>query len=184
MLRIIAGKFKSLQIDQPPLEITRPTTDKVRESIFNIIQNEVNHSIVLDCFGGSGAMSIEAISRGATKAICVEKNASAFSTIMANIEKINIKNIEVHNGDVIKFLKEKENIEFDLIFMDPPYSMELNQVYEIFNLIVEKNFLKKYGSIIYETSINMEQIQLPKKMMISSEKEYGNTKIYIIKHIV
>lgn len=184
MLRVIAGKYKSLKFNQPPLEITRPTTDRIRESIFNIIQSDIKNSIVLDCFGGSGAMSIESSSRCATKIICVEKNKIAFNIILENIEKLKINNIDVFQSDIFNYLKNKENIEFDLIFLDPPYKMNQDDIFNLLDLIINKKMLKKYGKIIYETSIETTKIKLPKKLMISNERIYGGTKIYVLNQII
>ena len=89
MLRIIAGKYRSRILEQPPLSITRPTIDRAREALFNIIQNDIENSVVLDCFAGSGAFCFEAVSRGATKAIAIEKNPIAFAIIQKNLEKLN-----------------------------------------------------------------------------------------------
>lgn len=183
MLRVISGKYQSLKLKQPPINITRSTTDKIRESVFNILQNDIPNSIILDGFAGSGAMSIEAISRGATKAIMIEKNKIAFSIINENLEKLKINNVIVINGNLINYLKNKKNIQFDLIFLDPPYK-EYKILNESLALIENKKMLKKYGKIIIETSVLNNNFKLSKKMIISDERIYGNTKILFIKNIV
>lgn len=184
MLRVISGKYRSLKLDQPPLEITRPTTDRIRESIFNIIQNEIPNSIVLDAFSGSGAMAIESVSRAAMKAVCVEKNKLAYEVLTSNINRLKITNIDTYNQDILNFLEQKNNISFDLIFLDPPYDINTEQLLNILTIIVDKGFLKKYGMIVYETSIEKEVITLPKKLLISDERVYGKTKIFFLKMII
>ncbi|MGY6171848.1 16S rRNA (guanine(966)-N(2))-methyltransferase RsmD [Candidatus Mycoplasma pogonae] len=178
MLRIIAGKYKGIKIDYPDLEITRPTTDKVREAIFSSIQFEVQNSICLDLFSGSGAMAIEAVSRGATKVIATEKNRKVFQVLNKNIKKLNINNIEIFNTDAITFLEHKKNIEFDFIFLDPPY-----ELFDILNqslaLIKAHKLLKKHGIIILETN-DIDQIVLPKHFLIQKTKVYSKTKILFI----
>ena len=165
MLRIIAGKYRSRTLEQPPLDITRPTLDRVRESLFNIIQNEIKNSIVLDCFAGSGAFCLEAISRGATKAIAIEKNKIAFEVINRNSQKLNANNIEIKNMDSLVYLSQSKNIKFDFIYLDPPY------------------LIKSRGRIIIETNIERE-IKVPKKMMISDERTYGKTKLVFVSKIL
>lgn len=182
MLRIIAGKYRSLQLDQPDLKITRPTSDRVRESIFNIIQNEIQGSIVLDAFAGSGAMSFEASSRGAMKIIAIEKNKEAFKVLEKNQAKIKTTNIEFINTDIETFLDIKSNIEFDFIFLDPPYQMT-NLVENVLQKIKDKKFLKKYGQILLETDID-SNIIIPQGFIVSQERIYGKTKIIFIKNII
>lgn len=182
MLRIIGGKFRSLRIEQPSLEITRPTTDRIRENIFNIIQSKIKGSIILDCFSGSGAMSIEAISRGAMKAISIEKNIDAFKVIKNNIEKLKISNIDLIHNDSLNFLSYHNNIEFDFIFLDPPYN-DIELLNNVLNVLNKKKMLKKYGTIILEMDLN-KQFDLPKGLIINNIKVYGKTKILFISNIL
>ena len=178
MLRVIAGKYKGQKLNHPPLEVTRPTTDRAREGIFSSIQFNIKGSVVLDLFSGSGANAIESISRGATKAISVEKNKDAFKSIQLNIKKLKINNITLYKNDVIDFLDLNKGIKFDFIFLDPPY-----QEYELLNLTLKKlkngNFLKKTGLIFCETD-NPLKIDLPNDFVIQKEKKYGKTKILAI----
>lgn len=178
MLRVIAGKYKGLKINQPSLEITRPTSDRTREAIFSSIQFNIKGSVVLDLFAGSGANSIEAVSRGAIKAFAVEKNKEAFKIIDANIKKLEIDNIVINKNDVINFLNSNTGIKFDFIFLDPPYNE-----YNLLNLTLEKlkkgDFLKTTGLILCETD-NPKRINLPKDFVIQKEKKYGKAHILAI----
>lgn len=177
MLRIIAGKFRSRVLEQPPLNITRPTIDRVREAIFNIIQNEIGQSIVLDCFAGSGSFCLEAISRGAMKAVAIEKDRRAFQVIERNAKKLIVNNLEIKNIDALFYVKSSKNIQFDFIYLDPPYKLEI--LPEIISTIHENNLLKEYGKIIIETSIEKE-IKIPSFFVPISEKIYGKTKIIFL----
>ncbi|MBD5423169.1 MAG: 16S rRNA (guanine(966)-N(2))-methyltransferase RsmD [Mycoplasma sp.] len=181
MLRIIAGKYRSRTLEQPPLDITRPTLDRVRESLFNIIQNEIKNSIVLDCFAGSGAFCLEAISRGATKAIAIEKNIIAFEVINRNSQKLSANNIEIKNMDSLVYLLQSKNIKFDFIYLDPPYKLDV--LTEAMEIIYENDLIKNRGRIIIETNIERE-IKVPKKMMISDERTYGKTKLVFVSKIL
>lgn len=177
MLRIIAGKFRSRVLEQPPMSITRPTIDRVREALFNIIQNEIKNSIVLDCFAGSGAFCLESISRGAMKAIAIEKDKTAFEIINKNMNKLQVNNMDSINADSLLYLKNLRNIQFDFIYLDPPYKLDVLD--EIMQIIYENNLLKKYGKIIIETNIEKEVV-VPKGLMIQNERIYGKTKLVFV----
>lgn len=177
MLRIIAGKYRSRILEQPPLSITRPTIDRAREALFNIIQNDIENSVVLDCFAGSGAFCFEAVSRGATKAIAIEKNPIAFAIIQKNLEKLNINNMEVKNMDSLNYLKHAKNIQFDFIYLDPPYKLDVLK--QCLDLIAKNQLLKKYGKIIIETNIDTT-IDTPNELIIIDERIYGKTKFIFI----
>ena len=177
MLRIIAGKYRSRILEQPPLSITRPTIDRAREALFNIIQNNIENSVVLDCFAGSGAFCFEAVSRGATKAIAIEKNPIAFAIIQKNLEKLNINNMEVKNMDSLNYLEHAKNIQFDFIYLDPPYKLDILK--QCLDLIAKNQLLKKYGKIIIETNIGTT-IDTPNELIIIDERIYGKTKFIFI----
>lgn len=180
MLRIIAGKYRSRILEQPPLSITRPTIDRAREALFNIIQNNIENSVVLDCFAGSGAFCFEAVSRGATKAIAIEKNPIAFAIIQKNLEKLNINNMEVKNMDSLNYLEHAKNIQFDFIYLDPPYKLDVLK--QCLDLIAKNQLLKKYGKIIIETNIDTT-IDTPNELIIIDERIYGKTKFIFINWI-
>ena len=180
MLRIIAGKYRSRILEQPPLSITRPTIDRAREALFNIIQNNIENSVVLDCFAGSGAFCFEAVSRGAAKAIAIEKNPIAFAIIQKNLEKLNINNMEVKNMDSLNYLEHAKNIQFDFIYLDPPYKLDILK--QCLDLIAKNQLLKKYGKIIIETNIGTT-IDTPNELIIIDERIYGKTKFIFINWI-
>ena len=177
MLRIIAGKYRSRILEQPPLSITRPTIDRAREALFNIIQNNIENSVVLDCFAGSGAFCFEAVSRGATKAIAIEKNPIAFAIIQKNLEKLNINNMEVKNMDSLNYLEHAKNIQFDFIYLDPPYKLDVLK--QCLDFIAKNQLLKKYGKIIIETNIGTT-LDTPNELIIIDERIYGKTKFIFI----
>lgn len=177
MLRIIAGKYRSRILEQPPLSITRPTIDRAREALFNIIQNNIENSVVLDCFAGSGAFCFEAVSRGAAKAIAIEKNPIAFAIIQKNLEKLNINNMEVKNMDSLNYLEHAKNIQFDFIYLDPPYKLDVLK--QCLDLIAKNQLLKKYGKIIIETNIDTT-LDTPNELIIIDERIYGKTKFIFI----
>lgn len=122
-MRVIAGEFRSRILQAPDSDLTRPTTDRARESLFNVLQHLLDFDgiAVLDLFAGSGALAIEAISRGAGSAVFVEKNKKAVEAIRQNIRSLKIEDqTHVVQSDALAFLSTTEQ-QFDLLFADPPY---------------------------------------------------------------
>src|SRR5215210_7061266 len=103
-MRIIAGSRKGHRIDAPRGRATRPTSDRVRENVFNLVQTWIEDAVVLDLFAGSGAMGMEALSRGANRAVFVESHADACRTIERNLDKLRLTGAEVACRDVARFL--------------------------------------------------------------------------------
>ena len=123
-MRIISGKSRGTKLYSLEGDTTRPTLDRVKESLFNIIQNEIQESFFLDLFSGSGNLGIEALSEGASYAYLVDKNIKCIKTINKNINNIGIENVKVLNMDYKLALKQI-NKKLDLIFLDPPYKTSL-----------------------------------------------------------
>jgi len=132
-MRIIAGSARGARIDAPDGRDTRPTLDRVRENLFNMLQTRITGSRVLDLFAGSGALSLEAVSRGADFAVLVDSSRKAQQVIQANVKKLKFEPstrlIPQDWRDAVRRLKA-EGESFDLIFLDPPYAMrDLEQVF-------------------------------------------------------
>ena len=125
-MRIIAGEARGRLIDAPAGLHTRPTLDRVRENMFNILQSEVPGSRILDLFAGSGALSLEGLSRGAAGAVLVDSDRNASLTQQRNIEKLSYssraRTIRCDWRKALDILTEEKAL-FDLVFLDPPYSM-------------------------------------------------------------
>lgn len=181
-MRIIGGEFKSRLISMPKGVDIRPTQDKVREAIFNIL-GDMAGKRVLELFGGSGAFGIEAISRGARHATFVDNNSRCIGAIRANLESFEIDNsrCDVIKADAIKVFPKllRQDEKFDIIFMDPPYYRELAKKclinadsYDILSpigLIVVEHFKKD----ILPTGL--------KTLLFNQERRYGDTVITIFK---
>lgn len=178
-MRIISGKYKGRSIDGYNIDGTRPTMDRVKESLFAILQNKLSNSICLDLFAGSGNLGLEALSNGAKECYFVDNNRIAIEKIKKNIQTIKIeeKTIVIHD-DFIKALQnlKKDNIKFDLIFLDPPYKDNLINV--AIKLINESDILNNDGYIVCE--FENEYIDTINYLAIK-EKKYGSKKIIILK---
>lgn len=175
-MRVIAGEFKGRTIDTVSNQLTRPTADKVKESLFNIIGPFFNGGIVLDLFAGSGGLGIEALSRGMEQAVFIDQQTKAIQIIKKNLKQLQLENrAEVYQNDALRSLKVlgKREITFDLIFVDPPYK---NDIYQQTLELIEKEALANGQTIIvceHESNQN-----LPDSVGIftkTKSRKYGQT---------
>ena len=149
-MRIIGGTARGTKLYTLNGENTRPTLDRVKESLFNIIQNEIIDANVLDLFSGSGAIGLEAVSRGARKSILCDKEKQAIEIIRKNVQKTHMEQkVEIYNLDFKKILKEKIKEKQDIIFLDPPYKTDY--IAQALELIYEEQLIDAQSIIIIET---------------------------------
>ena len=177
-MRVISGKSRGTKLkSQEGLE-TRPTLDRVKESLFNIISNDLLDAKVLDLFAGSGALGIEALSRSAKMAVFCDKSNDAIKIIKENLEKTNLKeNAVVVNKDYkacIENLKE----QFDIIFLDPPYKSSF--AIEATKMIVDLNLLSKDGIIVIETDEEIEKEISEIDINLYDVRKYGRVKLMFL----
>lgn len=179
-MKVISGIYKGRNIKGFDLEGTRPTMDRVKESLFAMIQEKIKDAIVLDLFTGTGNLAIESLSQGAKYAYVVDKNKKAVKTVCENVDTIGIKDINVINLDYKKALSyyKKNNITFDIIFLDPPY--KTNFIEESIKLIDEYSLLKKDGIIIAENE-DINKIVYSSKYGVLKSKKYGDKWVVILK---
>ena len=149
-MRIIAGKFKGKILSEFKLSTTRPTSDLVREALFDKIGFDISDSIFLDLFAGTGAVGIEAISRGASKVFFVDNNKDAISLIKKNTSFINTDNFEILNLNYEAALQYfcKQNIKCNIIFLDPPYATNFAE--DAISIIESQSLLNAGGLIVWE----------------------------------
>lgn len=181
-MKVISGIYKGRKIEGYDIDGTRPTMDRVKESLFATIQDYLIDSTVLDLFSGSGNLGIEALSQGAKYAYLVDHNTKAIKTINKNIETIGISNCEVINMDYLKvlnYLKDK-NIKLDLIFLDPPY--QTNYIEKSIESITKNNLLADNGLVICESD-SLDKIVFPEEYKIVKDKKYGDKWVVILKHL-
>lgn len=178
-MKVISGKYKGRKIEGFDIEGTRPTMDRVKESLFATIQNYVKESVVLDLFSGSGNLGIEALSEGASYAYLVDKNIKCIKTINKNINNMGIENVKVLNMDYKLALKQI-NKKLDLIFLDPPYKTSL--IEDSLKLIDEYDLLSDDGLIVCESD-DVDKIIYSNKYESIKEKRYGDKYIVLLKKI-
>ena len=178
-MKVISGKYKGRKIEGFDIEGTRPTMDRVKESLFATIQNYIKESVVLDLFSGSGNLGIEALSEGASYAYLVDKNIKCIKTINKNINNMGIENVKVLNMDYKLALKQI-NKKLDLIFLDPPYKTSL--IEDSLKLIDEYDLLSDDGLIVCESD-DVDKIIYSNKYASIKEKRYGDKYIVLLKKV-
>lgn len=176
-MRIIAGTARSMPLKTIDSKDTRPTTDRIKETLFNILQAEVPGSVFLDLFAGSGAIGLEAVSRGASKAVFVENNRRAAACIQDNINftKFN-SSCDLKCMDALSALRTLERrYVFDIIFMDPPYGKDLEL--EALKYLSDSSILTEDTLIVVEQSLEADETQLEAAgFEISRVKNYKTNK--------
>ena len=174
-MRVISGKYRGKKLKEFELSSTKPTLDRVKESIFNLIQFDVANSVVLDLFSGTGALGIEAISRGAKHTVLVDNNPKAIKLIEDNLKGID-GSFKVENIDSIQYLKNTK-LTFDIVLIDPPYKTDLGLI--AIDYLVKNNKINDNGIIIFETSED-NNFEFNFVGFSVVKKKYGTVAVYKI----
>ena len=181
-MRVISGKARGLKLDTPKNLDVRPTTDRVKESLFNIINPYIRESNILDLFAGTGSLGIECLSRGAKNCVFVDKSKDSIGIVKSNVKKARVDNestiLNIDLKDAVKRLSV-QNQKFDVIFMDPPYYE--NMFIDCLKSIDELNLLKEDGLIVVEHDTKDLFDDSIGRLYKSREKKYGNTTITFYK---
>jgi 16S rRNA (guanine966-N2)-methyltransferase len=172
-MRVIAGSRKGHRLSAPPGLDTRPTSDRVRENVFNLV-GPLEGARVLDLFAGSGALGIEALSRGAATAVFVERDPEAVRTIERNLDRLRLTGARVVRGDVLRTIAEEASAgaKYDLVLVDPPYGM-LNEIQPRLARHLPP-LLAADGLLVVETDAKVEpELPLP----VRTSRKYGQTRV-------
>lgn len=177
-MRIVAGTRKSIPLKAVPGEMTRPTTDKVKESLFNILGPYLDGETVLDLFAGSGGLGLEALSRGANHCVFVEKQGKAVQVIKENIEKARFSDqstvLKVDAKQAVERLV-MEKSSFDLVFLDPPYNKV--ELYKLADTLFANGLVKPDGIIVCEHAKEAEIESLIPAGVCYRKETYGSLSI-------
>lgn len=178
-IRIISGYLRGQIIHTIKHHTVKPTMHRIRETLFNWLSYKIQKKKCLDCFSGSGALSIESISRYAKYVTLLEKERKNIYNIKKNAVRLKIKNINIIHIDAIKWLKKTQN-KYDIIFLDPPYHSDLLQ--ESISLIYKNDMIQPDG-YIYVEKHRLQKIQYPKKWTLCKYKNTNNVnyQLYIFK---
>ena len=170
-MRILSGTFKNRTLSSPKGGKTRPTSSKMRASVFNILQGLVEGADFLDVFAGSGAMGLEALSRGAASATFIERDAQAARCIRQNLKTLGI-NGKILQRDASLALKQLDK-KYDIIYIDPPYDLEITPLLKLL-----PSLIKDGGSILVEQSSRVELDVSP--LTLENKRTYGDSVLYFL----
>ena len=172
-MRVIAGKAKGVVLNTPNGLSTRPTTDRVKEAMFSIIQFDLPGARILDLFGGTGQLGIEALSRGAESATFVDESNHSCKLIKENLKKTNLSSCaEVIRSDYLAYLKNTSK-KFNIVFLDPPYAEVFLE--NAIKFITEIDILQSGGIIVTERPVEKPLNMLFDGFTRSRDYKYGNT---------
>ncbi len=173
-MRVISGTARGRKLKEPDGKAIRPTTDKVKEAIFNIVQFDIEGRSILDLFAGTGQLGIEALSRGAASVTFVDGSTQSQSLLKKNLETTNLSDrAEIVLADALDFLRRGR--KYDLIFIDPPY--ETNLLERTLLTIIQFDILKVNGIMICESKIEIKLPELTAPYKMLREYRYGKIKI-------
>lgn len=176
-MRVITGKARGVQLKTPSGELTRPTADRVKEALFSIINFDIPEARVLDLFGGTGQLGIEALSRGAKSAVFVDAREDACSLIRENLRRTKLSEYSsVVRSDYMTYLNRCKE-QFDIIFLDPPYAETFLE--NALKRITEIDILRTNGIIITERPLGKELLWEYENYTRSKDYKYGNTLLTI-----
>ncbi|MGI5891404.1 MAG: 16S rRNA (guanine(966)-N(2))-methyltransferase RsmD [Bacillota bacterium] len=176
-MRIIGGLAKGRSLKTVKGYATRPTADRVKEAIFNTLAPKLVDARFLDAFAGSGALGLEALSRGAKEAVFIEKNRSAFTVLKKNLQLLNLPNTVAYCADCIKIIPilGQKKRKFDLIFLDPPYDEGFLD--KALHAIMAADLLANNGIIIIETDGKEREKFSQSGLKLLKKSKYGDTSV-------
>lgn len=181
-MRIISGKARGTKLYTLEGENTRPTLDRVREAIFNIIQYEIPESVVLDLFSGSGAIGLEFASRGSEKVYMCDNSKQAIEVINKNIEKTHLKEkVELYNCDFKQVISKVKEESLDIVYLDPPYKTDY--IKQSLEKLLETKLINNNTLIIAETDELEKVLEDIKKLNLEiiDQRKYGRANIIFLK---
>ena len=175
-MRVIAGTARGRRLVAPKGVKTRPTADRVKENLFNIITARVAGAAVLDLYAGTGSLAIEALSRGANSAVLVEDDKAAIEAIERNLEATKLSNRAVLRQSPVRQALARlvaQNQAFDLILLDPPYKIDESEL----EIVLEKaaSCLNKPGLVVLEHRSDLPEIKLGAELFLVDRRRYGDT---------
>lgn len=170
--RVIGGQWRGRLLGFPDGEGLRPTGDRVRETLFNWLQRDIIDARCLDAYTGSGALAIEALSRGAASVLCLDTATHAVRALQANAQQLGSTGLDLRQQSALDFLARRHaEPPFDLIFLDPPFALNLLQ--QSLDLISTQGWLQAGGRVYLESSSRLEALQLPQGWALLKSKRAG-----------
>jgi 16S rRNA (guanine966-N2)-methyltransferase len=178
-IRIIGGQWRGTRLPVPDLPGLRPSGDRSRETLFNWLQTSLHGSTCADLFAGSGALGLEAASRGALRVVLVEQNPRAVQVIAGSIERLQASQVEVVQADAISWLQSREPNSLDIVFIDPPFDSGLAE--QSLKLLVERNCVRPGGRVYVEAASTASAVPPGPAWQIDRQKRLGEVQMTLLK---
>ncbi|MGO2342643.1 16S rRNA (guanine(966)-N(2))-methyltransferase RsmD [Vibrio litoralis] len=169
-VRIISGLWRGCKLPVHDAQGLRPTTDRVKETLFNWLAADIPHARCLDLFAGSGGLGFESASRQAKLVTMVELNKQAYQQLVTNSSQLKANNIEIHQQDALQFLQQSGKA-YDVVFIDPPFRQGL--LGQTLNLLQQNGWLAENGLVYIETEKELQLPEIPKHWQLHREKTAG-----------
>jgi 16S rRNA (guanine966-N2)-methyltransferase len=182
-MRVIAGSAKGRQLVRVPAGV-RPVSDKAREGLFSSLGGRVEGARVLDLYAGTGALGIEALSRGAEEAVFVDRSAPAVAAIRANLDRTGLTDSgEVTRAEVARFLERSgaSSPGFDLVFLDPPYETGGDALGAVLTLLDERSLLKAGATVVLSRASRSSNDVIPLDWVVAKQLSYGDSVIMLLR---
>lgn len=182
-MRVIAGQYRGIPLQAVPGKTTRPTTDKVKEALFSMIGPFFDGGTCLDLYAGTGALGIEAISRGVHTAIFIDIDAKAIATIKHNVHKLKVNDqAEIYKNDAERALSAlaQRAIRFDLVFIDPPYAKQKNE--RILRTLCSNFLLVENGIVVVEHDCSLAVDSPHEELIKWKQKQFGDTALTVFRY--
>ncbi|NKB34609.1 MAG: 16S rRNA (guanine(966)-N(2))-methyltransferase RsmD [Pseudomonadales bacterium] len=177
-VRIISGSLRSRKISFPANKAVRPTGDRVRETLFNWVQSEIDGAVCLDLFAGSGALGIEALSRGAEEVVFVEAAKNIALALKENLELLQLHSGKIYHHDALSWIEEFNTTKtFDIVFLDPPFDTDLAATSCM--KLEQSNLLNSQCRIYLELASEISELTLPENWKQIKEKKAGSVYFYL-----
>ena len=180
-LRIVAGNWRSRLLDIADVQGLRPTSERIRETLFNWLSPRVHGARCLDLFAGTCALGLEALSRGAQSVVFVERASRAVATLQHNIETLAADGAVVLQMDALDYLDEERQERFDLVFLDPPFAADMLD--ELCRLIAERRVLAEDAYVYLEQDRSNPEADLPDGWRILKNKTAGNVRYMLVQQV-
>jgi len=177
-LRIVAGNWRSRLLEIAHVEGLRPTSERIRETLFNWLAPRIQGARCLDLYAGTGALGLEALSRGAAIAVFVEVSRAGAQQLRRNIDLLNAGNAMVLQQDALEYLNSNPEEKFDIVFLDPPFAADLLD--ETCRLLVQKQLLAEAALIYLEQDRSKAEPELPEGCQVLKNKTAGNVRYMLV----
>lgn len=185
MTRIIGGSAGGRRLQTPPGDATRPTSDRVREALFSALEAELGtlHGLrFLDLYAGSGAVALEAASRGAVSVTAVESDRRTARIVTANATALGLP-VDVRAQPVASVLASAAPAPFDVVFLDPPYALGGEEVAEVLATLVSRGWVQAGGAVVLERSARSVEPSWPDGLEVRRQKKYGETVLWYLRRV-